>query len=198
MKVKLYIIVGICSWFAWAAAFTALDTWMQNPITDYYETEVAVSVSPHGLRKLIDKQDKSFVLVDLRSEQEYDNGHIVGAVNIPAYKDPDTSAYDDTTRIIGDFKKLTEFYADRSIIVYCYSMACMTGRKIGKMLADKGIYVQHLGIGRNERKYHWNLRNHEHERTQTSSADYISTGTGDMSRILTWSTSCPIDNEFWC
>lgn len=158
---------------------------MQNPITDYYETEVAVSVSPHGLRKLIDKQDKSFVLVDLRSEQEYDNGHIVGAVNIPAYKDPDTSAYDDTTRIIGDFKKLTEFYADRSIIVYCYSMACMTGRKIGKMLADKGIYVQHLGIGRNERKYHWNLRNHEHERTQTSSADYISTGTGDMSRILT-------------
>lgn len=94
-------------------------------------------MSPHGLRKLIDKQDKSFVLVDLRSEQEYLAGHIVGAVNIPAYKDPDTSAYDDTTRIIGDFQKLKSLYPERSIIVYCYSMACMTGRKIGKMLAQE-------------------------------------------------------------
>lgn len=198
MKRRINLIISLCAWFLWAATFVTINTWLSNPIAEFYAIETAVQVSPHGLRKLIDKQDKSFVLVDLRSEQEYMSWHIVWAVNIPAYKDPDTSAYDDTTRIIGDFKKLTEFYADRSIIVYCYSMACMTGRKIGKMLAAEGIYVQHLGIGRNEWKYHWNLRNHEHERTQTSSADYISTGTGDMSRILTWSTSCPIDNEFWC
>ncbi len=198
MKQRLNIIISVCAWFLWAAAFVTINTWLSNPIAEFYAIETAVHVSPHGLRKLIDKQDKSFILVDLRSEQEYNNGHIVGAINIPAYKDPDTSAYDDTTRIVGDFKKITELYPDRSIIVYCYSMVCMTGRKIGKMLATEWIYVQHLGIGRNEWKYHWNLRNHEHERSQTAAADYITKDPQEIGILQTGSKACPIDNEFGC
>lgn len=198
MRIQRSLIIGLCAGFIGAAIFTALQTRLHNPIADYYTTEVAVSVSPHGLRKLIDKQDKSFVLVDLRSEQEYLAWHIVWAINIPAYKDPETSAYDDVTRIVGDFKKLTTLYPDRSIVVYCYSMACMTGRKIGKMLAKEWIYIQHLGIWRNERKYHRTLRNHEHERSQTSSTDYITTDPQDIGTLRTGSTACPIDNAFGC
>jgi len=37
----------------------------------------------------------------------------------------------------------------------------MTGRKIGKMLAEKEIYVKHPNIGWNEWRYYWNLWNHE-------------------------------------
>lgn len=198
MKINVYIIVGICSWFIWAALFVGLYIWMDNPIADFYTTETAVHVSPHSIRKMIDKKDTSFILVDLRSQQEYEAAHIISAINIPAYKDPDTSAYDDKTRIIGDFQKLIKKYPDKSIIVYCYSTACMTGRKIGKMLADKGIYVQHLGIGRNERKYHRTLRNHEHERSQTSSADYITSDPQDIGTLQTGSKACTIDNEFGC
>lgn len=198
MKRRANVIISLCAWFLWAAVFITINTWLSNPIAEFYAIETAVQVSPHGLRKLIDKQDKSFVLVDLRSEQEYMSWHIVWAVNIPAYKDPDTSAYDDVTRIVGDFKKLTRLYPERSIIVYCYSMACMTGRKIGKMLAKEEIYVQHLGIGRNERKYHRTLRNHEHERSQTSSADYITSDPQDIGTLQTGSKACTIDNEFGC
>mgnify|MGYP000616133077 CR=1 FL=1 len=139
----------------------------------YYQIENAVHVSPHGLRKLMDKGDESFVLVDLRSAVEYEKAHIVGAVNIPAYSDPDTSAYQEKARITQAFRDLPP---GKEIIVYCYSTPCMTGRKIGLMLSEQGIYVKHLGIGWNEWRYHWTLWNHEHEWDKTKVEDYIVSG----------------------
>src|SRR3989344_9631692 len=75
-------------------------------IKDFYETENAVHVSPHSLRGKMDKGVDDYVLVDLRSKEEYDYEHIIGAINIPAYKDKKTSAYDDVERIVGEFLKL--------------------------------------------------------------------------------------------
>ena len=99
----------------------------------------------------------------MRSQEEYEREHIIGAVNIPAYSDPNTSAYNDVDRIVGSFRTLISENPDKDIIVYCYSTPCMTGRKIGKMLVEHDIYVKHLGIGWNEWRYYWNLWNHEHE-----------------------------------
>lgn len=140
---------------------------------DFYLTETAIHVSPHHLRKAISKGDDSFIIVDLRSQEEYEKEHILGAINIPAYKNPDKSAYGDVERIVGEFAKLSQ---DKDIIVYCYSSPCMTGRKVGKMLAEEGIYVQHLGIGWNEWRYYWDLWNHEHEWNVTDVMDYVASG----------------------
>lgn len=142
-------------------------------IYDFYKIENAVYISPHSLRRMMDKGDKSFILVDLRSLQEYGKEHIIGAVSIPAYKDPDTSAYDEMGRIVNEFKKLPK---DKEIIVYCYSMPCMTGRKVGLALAENGIFVKHLGIGWNEWRHFWTLWNHEHEWNITKPEDYIFEG----------------------
>lgn len=144
----------------------------QDLIKEFYDIENAVHVSPHGLRKKMDKGDENFILIDLRSEQEYEKSHIIGAINISAYKDPETSAYDEKDRIINSFRQLPK---DKEIIVYCYSMPCMTGRKIGKMLAESGIYVKHLGIGWNEWRYYWKLWNHDGE-APSKFEDYISSG----------------------
>ncbi len=142
-------------------------------IAEFYATENAVHVSPHGIRKDIAAAKNDFVLVDLRSAEEYEKEHIVGAVNIPAYKDKDHSDYGAVERIVGEFKALPE---GKRIIVYCYSMPCMTGRKVGQMLAEHGIYVQHLGIGWNEWRHFWTLWNHEHEWNQAKVEAYIATG----------------------
>ncbi len=145
-------------------------------IKEFYEVENAVYVSPHTLRKKMSKgETNDYILVDLRSPQEYEKEHIVTAVNIPAYKDPNTSAYDEKERIISSFKRLMEENPKKEIIVYCYSMPCMTGRKIGKMLAENGIYVKHLGIGWNEWRYFWNLWNHDSE-TPTKVESFIVSG----------------------
>ncbi len=92
----------------------------------------------------MDKGDMNFILVDLRSQEEYEKEHIIGAISIPAYKDRDTSDYGAVDRIVGEFSKLPK---DKDVIVYCYSIPCMTERKIGKMLAERGIYVKLLGVG---------------------------------------------------
>ncbi len=144
----------------------------EDLIKDFYLTENAVHVSPHHLRKSMSEgQTDDYILVDLRSPEEYEKEHIITAINIPAYKDPNTSAYGDKERIVRQFRELPP---DKEIIVYCYSMPCMTGRKIGKMLAENGIYVKHLGIGWNEWRYSWNLWNHDSE-TPTVVENYIST-----------------------
>ncbi len=142
-------------------------------IEEFYLVENAVHVSPHGLRGKIDKGDESYVLVDVRSPEEYEKGHIIGAVNVAAYKDPYTPAYEEKDRIIGEFRELTQNNPDKDIIVYCYSTPCMTGKKVGKMLTEKGIYVKQLGIGWNEWRYHWRTWNHEHEWKTTKPEDYI-------------------------
>ena len=145
----------------------------EDLIKDFYLTENAVHISPHHLRKQMSKgQIEDYVLVDLRSHEEYEKEHIVTAINIPAYKDANTSAYEEKDRIIDSFKALPK---NKEIIVYCYSMSCMTGRKIGKMLAGNNIYVKHLGIGWNEWRYSWDLWNHDSE-VPTKVEDYIISG----------------------
>ncbi len=39
--------------------------------------------TPEGLRKVIDRKDPRFVIVDVRSPAEYAAGHIPTAINIP-------------------------------------------------------------------------------------------------------------------
>lgn len=142
-------------------------------IEEFYLVENAVHVSPHGLRGKMDKGDQSFVLVDLRSPQEYEKEHIVGAINIYAYSDPNTPVYEEKDRIVEAFRALPK---DKDIIVYCYSTPCMTGRKIGKILAENDIFVKHLNIGWNEWRHFWTLWNHEHEWRTTRAEDYIAKG----------------------
>ena len=142
-------------------------------IRGFYDTENAVHVSPHSVRKKISELAQDVILVDLRSQEEYEKEHIVGAISIPAYKDKDHSDYGAEDRIVGAFQSLPQ---GKSIVVYCYSMPCMTGRKIGQMLTAHDIYVQHLGIGWNEWRHFWTLWNHEHEWSQTNVGDYIASG----------------------
>lgn len=142
-------------------------------VKDYYDIENLVSVSPHGLRLKMDQGQFEGILVDLRSAEEYEAGHITGAINIPAYKDRFTSDYGAVERILGEFRKIEK---DKEIIVYCYSVACMTGRKVGKMLADDGVFVKHLNIGWNEWKNDWKSWNHEHEWYTTWPEQYITKG----------------------
>lgn len=165
-------------------------------IRDFYLTENAVHVSPHSLRTKMMKGTKDFTLVDLRSAQEYEKEHVAGAVNIPAYKDPVTPAYEEVDRIVAAFKALP---AGKPVIVYCYSIPCMTGRKVGKMLAENGVYVQHLGIGWNEWRYFWNLWNHEGEWDATDVKDYVATGKqpGEAKVKATGITPCA-DGQFGC
>ena len=165
---------------------------------DFYAQQTAVMVSPHHLRKDIMKGKNDFILVDLRSAEEFSHSRIKGAINIPAYASPRKSAYGDVERIVGAFKNLPK---DKDIIVYCYSEPCMTGRKIGKLLADNGIYVRHLGIGWNEWRHHWTGWNHEHEWAETDVEQYVDVGEKSSSPKVyssSQSSACSLEGELGC
>ncbi len=194
----LALIFGAISGAIAAVVVLNMQSQSENElIKDFYLTENAVHVSPHSLRGKMDKGINDYILVDLRSAEEYENEHIAGAVNIPAYKDKDTSDYGAADRILSSFTALPK---DKEIIVYCYSIPCMTGRKIGKMLSENGIYVKHLGIGWNEWRHFWQLWNHEHEWNTTAVQDYISSGKepGIPKVKINSSSACPISGEFGC
>src|SRR3989338_6230167 len=106
MKQSLKIVILAIVFGALAGAlstFVILNLQISNQedlIKDFYLTENAVHVSPHSIRKAMDKGDDSFILVDLRSQEEYEEEHIIWAVNIPAYKDRDNSDYGAIERIV--------------------------------------------------------------------------------------------------
>jgi len=212
MKIKFNFLVGIIfSIIILSVIIGSLTTFVilninseskEKLIKEFYLSETAVQVSPHHLRKAIMKGEDDFILVDLRSQEEYEREHIIGAVNIPAYKSPDKSAYGDVERIVNSFREIRENNPDKDLIVYCYSSPCMTGSKVGKMLAENEIYVQKLGIGWNEWKYFWNLWNHEHEWNQTNVENYIFSGSEPGKFIVNNSTNsskvCPIEGDLGC
>ena len=188
------IIAAVVGAVAAMAVLQAQTPTEEELIADFYATETAVHVSPHGMRKHITDVGSSVILVDLRSQEEYETEHIIGAINIPAYASPDKSDYGAVNRIVGAFKALPQ---DKDIVVYCYSMPCMTGRKIGKMLAENGVYVKHLGIGWQEWRYYWNLWNHDGE-TKVNPADYVASGAEPGEFVGEGGAACPIGGEFGC
>lgn len=206
MKIDKKIIVGLIICNTFISILVGVFVYSRLPqkptsnelISEFYAVENAVHVSPHSLRKAMNAGEQPYTIVDLRSQQEYEKEHIIGAISIPAYSDPDTSAYKDVDRIVNAFRALPK---NKDIIVYCYSTACMTGRKVGQMLVEHEIYVKHLGIGWNEWRYYWNTWNHEHEWNITKVEDYIATGKepgAPKKKEQNSAIPCSLDNNFGC
>lgn len=189
--IAIAILAGVLS-----GVISSLIVWavVSNPsaerrIKDYYLTETAVLVSPHHLRQEMDKGDDTFILVDVRTQEEYEREHIVGAINIPA----------DEAKMVNSFAEL-EKETDKEIIIYCYSMPCMTGRKVGAALVEHGIYVKELGVGWNEWRYFWELWNFDHELESTFVEDYVVSGSEPGVPILkeARTDACSASEEFGC
>jgi phage shock protein E len=62
------------------------------------------SISASELKDLIDRKDNGYILIDVRSEEEYNSGHIPTSVNIPH------------TKIQEETAKIPK---EKLIIVYC-------------------------------------------------------------------------------
>jgi len=205
-KILLLFIVGIGLGFVLGNFYENradfdLGHHTNNLRASFYAQEVATLESAHGFRKALadGSAQEKFVLVDLRSPEEYKAEHIVTAVNIPAYTEKDNLVHTSKERIINSFKKLKKENPNKEIVVYCYSSACMTGRKIGNMLAQNRIFVKELTVGWNEWRYFPNTWNHVHEWKSTDIKDYIVSGNkpGKPKRGLS-PEGCKIGNEFGC
>lgn len=145
----------------------------EDKITAYYANSAATLVSPHNLRERMAHRKDNYVLIDVRAEADYVREHIVTAINIDTSEGPNRTLDD----ILQDFKQVISDNPDKEVIIYCYSAACMNGRKAGDFLAKNGVYVKEVTIGWNEWRYGWEMWNYETEWDTYRVEDFVAAGT---------------------
>ncbi len=137
-----------------------------NSREDFYNGTVATLVSPHHLREELERGNaKKYLIIDTRQREDYLAGHIITAINI-----------EPTHTMVDEFKEVMQKYPEREVVVYCYTHVCMRGKKIGKTLAENGVYVRELGIGFNEWKNFWREWNYESEWSDIQIEEFIHEG----------------------
>lgn len=83
-------------------------------------------ISTSEVKEIIDNKDDNYIIIDVREEYEYNEGHLIGAENIP-WTVIDTYTFD----------------KDKTIIVYCRSGS--RSNEAARILNKLGYKVKDMG-----------------------------------------------------
>jgi rhodanese-related sulfurtransferase len=186
-------ILGVAAVYFGLISGGSTELTVEEKITAYYANSTATLMSPHGIReKMSHGADGGIVLVDVRAEEDYLREHIVTAVNIDTGRELDV--------VLADFKQLQIENPNKDIIIYCYSAACMNGRKAGNFLAQNGVYVKEMTIGWNEWRYGWEMWNYDTEWADVKVEDFVVSGAepGEVPLSAISIEPCAIEGELSC
>lgn len=106
-------------------------------------------VDPYELLLRLKNHKNDFILIDLRTNQEYQKGHISTAINISGYKSPEdlTFSSDQKKRVKGMFSPL--YSKGKQIVLYAQTSYSQTPSLVANLIGHTG-QVSILGIGYNE------------------------------------------------
>lgn len=102
----------------------------------YFEDKMQFTTGPVELNRLIEQQKQQIVVVDVRETEDYEKGHMPGAINLP--KDQWST-----------FKGLVK---EKQNILYCYSEVCHLAATAAVEFARAGFPVMELQGGWDEWK----------------------------------------------
>ena len=103
---------------------------------EYFEAKMAFTTGPVELERMT-KQGQVNV-VDVRAAEDYAQGHIPGAVNLPKDK----------------WHTLEGLRKDKTNVIYCYSQVCHLAAAAAREFASKGYPVMELEGGFRSWKEH--------------------------------------------
>ncbi len=95
----------------------------------YFQMKLEAELGPHDLKHRMDKGEKDFLILDVRSHQGYKEGHIPGSVSIP-FEELD--------------ERCKELPKDKEIVTYCWNVTCMLCTRASLFLAKKGYQSKEL------------------------------------------------------
>jgi rhodanese-related sulfurtransferase len=96
----------------------------------YFENKMQFTTGPVELERML-SQKQTLVVVDVREEEDYRQGHIPGAINLQESKWGNPTGLD----------------KNKQNVVYCYSHVCHLGAKAAKHLAQAGYPVMEMDGG---------------------------------------------------
>ncbi len=104
-----------------------------NPVKalEYFQNEMAFTTGPIELDREIRQHPKDIVIVDVREAEDYAEGHVPGAINLPHDR-------------WNTFEGLDK---NKQNIVYCYSLVCHLAKKAAVHFAREGYPVMELDGG---------------------------------------------------
>jgi rhodanese-related sulfurtransferase len=97
---------------------------------EYFEAKISFTTGPVELERMM-KQGENINIVDVRAAEDYAEGHIQGAVNLPKDK----------------WQTLEGLRKDKTNVVYCYSQVCHLAATAAVEFASKGYPVMELEGG---------------------------------------------------
>ena len=104
----------------------------------YFENKLAFTTGPVELDRWIKSHENNLLVVDVREAEDYEKGHIPGAINLPKsqWENPKGLAKDKTN------------------VVYCYTQQCHLAANACARFAGKGFPVMELEGGFEQWKEH--------------------------------------------
>ena len=104
---------------------------LQDPqrAREYFENKVAFTTGPIELSHML--ESGNVAVVDVREAEDYEKGHIPGAINLPH----------------GSWANPRNLSRDKTNVVYCYSQQCHLAANACMAFASKGFPVMELEGG---------------------------------------------------
>lgn len=96
----------------------------------FFEQKVAFTTGPMEVDSAI-KAHENIAIVDVRAAEDYEKGHLPGAINLPK----------------GNWENAEGLQKNRTNIVYCYSQQCHLAAKACAQFAAQGIPVMEMEGG---------------------------------------------------
>ncbi|ULA69063.1 MAG: Sulfurtransferase [Nitrospira sp.] len=96
---------------------------------EFFEAKMAFTTGPVELERMI--KNKEVNVVDVRAAEDYAEGHIPGAVNLP--KD--------------QWHSLKGLRKDKTNVLYCYSQVCHLAATAAVQFAEQGYPIMELEGG---------------------------------------------------
>lgn len=97
----------------------------------FFEDKMAFTTGPIELDRMIRSGENNFVVVDVREVEDFREGHIPGAINLPKEK----------------WESLEGLQKNKTNIVYCYTQTCHLGANACRLFAAKGYPVMEMEGG---------------------------------------------------
>ena len=97
----------------------------------YFEDKLAFTTGPVELDRWIKAHENNLIVVDVRAAEDFEKGHIPGAINLP--KD--------------QWESVRGLSKDKTNVVYCYTQQCHLAANACVRFANKGYPVMELEGG---------------------------------------------------
>ena len=97
----------------------------------YFEEKLAFTTGPVELDRWIKAREDNLVVVDVRAAEDYDKGHIPGAINLPKEQ----------------WERPQGLRKDKTNVVYCYTQQCHLAANACVRFASQGYPVMELEGG---------------------------------------------------